>query len=98
MYKSRTKFRQGSVIPVGKFGKRKHDGSKPQPIKIKPEERPVKELSHQEMLHKNVDRLRNPDKYKCKICYQGIMLIRTGKYGYFVGCNNYPECKNSHNY
>ena len=30
---------------------------------------------------------------KCEKC-GGIMLIREGKYGKFMGCSNYPKCKN----
>lgn len=52
-------------------------------------------IGHNDTLKENVNRIRNPEKYKCTKCYQGIMLIRKGKFGYFQGCNNYPECKHT---
>jgi DNA topoisomerase-1 len=31
---------------------------------------------------------------KCSKCGKGMLVIRKSKYGYFVGCNAYPECRN----
>jgi len=30
---------------------------------------------------------------KCPVCGKGELIERTGKYGRFLGCSNYPECK-----
>jgi DNA topoisomerase-1 len=30
---------------------------------------------------------------KCPECNNGQMIKRTGKYGNFLGCSNYPDCK-----
>ncbi|MHA2061861.1 MAG: DNA topoisomerase, partial [Candidatus Sifarchaeia archaeon] len=30
---------------------------------------------------------------KCPACGKGELIERTGKYGRFLGCSNYPECK-----
>ena len=29
----------------------------------------------------------------CKSCGKGFLMIRKSKYGQFIGCSNYPECK-----
>ncbi|MFP3871492.1 MAG: DNA topoisomerase I [Candidatus Natronoplasma sp.] len=33
---------------------------------------------------------------KCPECEDGVLLIRKSKNGRFVGCSNYPECKNTY--
>ena len=33
------------------------------------------------------------DPRECPSCKQGTLSIRLGKFGAFVGCSNYPECK-----
>jgi DNA topoisomerase I len=30
---------------------------------------------------------------KCPVCGKGELIERMGKYGKFIGCSNYPECK-----
>lgn len=30
---------------------------------------------------------------KCPVCGKGELIERTGKFGRFLGCSNYPECK-----
>ena len=30
---------------------------------------------------------------KCPVCGKGELIERIGKYGKFIGCSNYPECK-----
>ncbi len=30
---------------------------------------------------------------KCPNCDEGMLIIRKGKYGRFIGCNKYPDCK-----
>jgi len=30
----------------------------------------------------------------CPKCKQGFMMRRKGKFGYFYGCSNYPNCRN----
>lgn len=32
---------------------------------------------------------------KCTECKEGEMVIRNGKYGDFMACDNYPECKHT---
>ncbi|MBI5224743.1 DNA topoisomerase I [Candidatus Micrarchaeota archaeon] len=31
---------------------------------------------------------------KCNLCKEGDLQIRRSKFGYFVGCSSYPNCKN----
>ncbi len=33
------------------------------------------------------------DPRKCKSCDDGILSLKTGRFGAFVGCSNYPDCK-----
>ena len=33
----------------------------------------------------------------CPVCREGFMVTRKGKYGDFLGCTNYPKCKNTRN-
>ena len=33
----------------------------------------------------------------CSACGDGLMVARKGKYGDFLGCTNYPKCKNTKN-
>lgn len=33
---------------------------------------------------------------ECQEC-DGVMCLRDGKYGEFLGCSNYPRCKNTRN-
>ena len=33
------------------------------------------------------------DPRKCRACEEGSLSIKVGKFGAFVGCSNYPECK-----
>jgi len=35
----------------------------------------------------------NPEPRKCKACGTGHLGLRLGKFGAFIGCSNYPECK-----
>jgi len=30
---------------------------------------------------------------KCPVCKEGTLMIKTGKFGRFIACNRYPECK-----
>ena len=30
---------------------------------------------------------------KCSKCGEGVMMLRNGKYGDFMACSEYPECK-----
>ena len=32
--------------------------------------------------------------HKCTLCDSGEMKLKTGKFGPFLGCSNYPDCKN----
>ncbi len=35
------------------------------------------------------------DPKKCPTCAEGILSLKLGKYGPFIGCSNYPECKHT---
>lgn len=35
----------------------------------------------------------NPDPRKCPTCGTGRLNLKLGKFGAFIGCSNYPECK-----
>jgi DNA topoisomerase-1 len=35
----------------------------------------------------------NPEPRKCKSCADGEVSLKLGKFGAFIGCTNYPECK-----
>ena len=35
----------------------------------------------------------NPEPRKCKACNDGELGLKLGKFGAFIGCSNYPECK-----
>ena len=35
----------------------------------------------------------NPEPRKCKACEGGRLGLKLGKFGAFIGCSNYPECK-----
>ena len=37
----------------------------------------------------------NPDPRKCGACDDGRLGLKLGKFGAFIGCSNYPECKNT---
>lgn len=32
----------------------------------------------------------------CKVCGKGNLILRRGKFGLFIACNRYPECKTTH--
>lgn len=36
------------------------------------------------------------DPRKCPDCENGTLSLKLGKFGPFVGCSNYPECKHTH--
>ncbi|MBU1901445.1 topoisomerase DNA-binding C4 zinc finger domain-containing protein [Patescibacteria group bacterium] len=33
----------------------------------------------------------------CPSCKKGLLVARTGKYGNFIGCSNFPNCKHTEN-
>ena len=35
----------------------------------------------------------NPDPRRCPSCGAGRLSLKTGRYGAFIGCSNYPECR-----
>jgi DNA topoisomerase I len=35
---------------------------------------------------------------KCPTCETGDLVIKSGRFGMFVGCSNYPECKHTERY
>lgn len=36
---------------------------------------------------------RQPSIYTCPWCKRGYLRTIYGKYGYFIGCSNYPNCR-----
>jgi DNA topoisomerase-1 len=49
-----------------------------------------------EKANENVEKVKIPDVptgEKCPTCQVGDLLIKEGRYGKFVACSNYPECK-----
>ena len=34
-----------------------------------------------------------PDPRRCPSCGEGRLSLKTGRYGAFIGCSNYPECR-----
>ncbi|MFH1217706.1 MAG: type I DNA topoisomerase [Pseudomonadota bacterium] len=53
------------------------------------------DLAKKEM--KSVKRSAVPTDIRCSIC-DGIMVIKWGKKGEFLACENYPECKNTQDF
>lgn len=37
----------------------------------------------------------NPDPRKCPTCATGRLSLKLGKFGAFIGCSNYPECRHT---
>lgn len=37
----------------------------------------------------------NPDPRKCPSCADGRLSLKIGKFGAFIGCSNYPECRHT---
>ena len=37
----------------------------------------------------------NPNPRKCPDCSDGTLSLKLGKFGAFIGCSNYPECKHT---
>ncbi|MFA7276591.1 MAG: type I DNA topoisomerase [Pseudobdellovibrionaceae bacterium] len=37
----------------------------------------------------------NPDPRKCPSCADGKLSLKVGKFGAFIGCSNYPECRHT---
>ncbi|TVY12225.1 type I DNA topoisomerase [Candidatus Phytoplasma pini] len=47
-----------------------------------------------DIANQQIKRIKQVTTYeKCNLC-RGIMLKRKGKYGLFLGCSNFPKCKN----
>ncbi|MCJ7603390.1 MAG: topoisomerase DNA-binding C4 zinc finger domain-containing protein, partial [Desulfobulbaceae bacterium] len=46
---------------------------------------------------KSVKRTAVPTDVKCKLC-AGVMVIKWGRKGEFLACENYPECKNTQDF
>lgn len=38
-------------------------------------------------------KLEEENKGPCPTCGQGQLVVKRGKFGYFLGCSRYPECK-----
>ncbi|NLH48219.1 MAG: type I DNA topoisomerase [Myxococcales bacterium] len=54
------------------------------------------EIAEKEM--KNLKREGEKTDIVCDKCGQGVMVIKYGRNGTFLGCSNYPECRNTKNY
>lgn len=50
----------------------------------------LNEILADHVFHPNEDGV---DPRKCRACETGSLSIKLGKFGAFVGCSNYPECK-----
>jgi DNA topoisomerase-1 len=37
----------------------------------------------------------NPDPRKCPSCANGRLSLKVGKFGAFIGCSNYPDCRHT---
>jgi DNA topoisomerase-1 len=37
----------------------------------------------------------NPDPRKCPACETGRLSLKVGKFGAFIGCSNYPDCRHT---
>lgn len=37
----------------------------------------------------------NPEPRKCPTCGEGRLSLKLGKFGAFIGCSNYPDCKHT---
>ncbi len=62
----------------------------------------VKDLKIQEVIEKLEESLEahifpsspeNPEPRVCKACGNGKLSLKLGKFGAFIGCSNYPECR-----
>ena len=40
-------------------------------------------------------RTENPDPRKCPSCTDGRLSLKVGKFGAFIGCSNYPDCRHT---
>jgi DNA topoisomerase-1 len=74
------------IIKLGKFGKFVSCSGYPDCKYLKP-------------LEKEEDKNENgevPEDYgECDKCHEGKMILRAGRFGKFLACNRYPECKNA---
>lgn len=52
----------------------------------------VEDENERQMHNVNVRQIANMSNYRCPKC-GGTLVHRTGKYGPFYGCTNYPRCK-----
>ncbi len=48
-----------------------------------------------EKLNSDLEKYIFPNGRKCPSCDEGILGLRLGKFGGFIGCNNHPECKHT---
>jgi DNA topoisomerase-1 len=52
-------------------------------------------VAHAEESMRNIKRMEEPTDIPCDKCGNGHMVVKWGKTGSFLGCNNYPTCKNT---
>ncbi len=53
------------------------------------------ELERAQVEMKDLKREEIPTGIKCEKCGEGEMMIRWGRFGRFMACSNYPDCKNT---
>jgi DNA topoisomerase I len=67
-------------------------------IKIIDKFKKNQELIGQELFESNKEAIKIATTIgKCKNCEKGELVLRKGKYGKFIACNNYPDCKTTFN-
>lgn len=87
------------VIKLGRFGKFLSCSNYPECKNAKKIEVPESEMSEEQLLKqkqedKALEELRK--KFKDKKCEKcgNLMEVKVGRFGPFLGCSNYPDCKN----
>ncbi len=51
--------------------------------------------AQEQQARESAERVEEPTDILCDVCGQANMVIRWGRYGKFLACPRYPECKNS---
>ena len=56
----------------------------------------VKSLKYDKLANKENEVIENKENSKCPKC-GGDLIEKSGKYGKFLGCSNYPKCRHTQN-
>ncbi|OGC46370.1 hypothetical protein A2V49_02415 [candidate division WWE3 bacterium RBG_19FT_COMBO_34_6] len=72
------------VFKLGKYGKFLSCSNYPKCTYAKP-------LEEEKVLDENGDEMK--DFGKCPNCENGVFVLKKGRFGKFLACNNYPKCK-----